>query len=457
MDPDLLALLTGDQFGVSAPPNFLQTASPAPQEQPAPPPADPHPVMAAANADAPTMPVKRRHSLADILGGIADGIAQAGGATPMYQKTVQGAEDRALALADHDLATQAAKVKLATDKFSLGDAQNTRLGQAMRGLKAIRAAGGDVDAAWPELAARMQIDPQTAQSIGAHLAQNPTDIDGLIAAMTDPKLDQSHYGGSVVYAKGIDGKIHAYQPSLADDPARDILPEGVEAIDPPKAVDLGGSTAIVGTRTGGVTKILPKTARPDTILTTGTSRENNIRDNNTKITIAGMPARTAAGKNGASNPAMVETAQGNLDELKNLYGDLHKMGALVSPAQSKDKNVIARIRASGIGQTLEGAVGTEAQTKRDRIASIRPQLMQSLAKATGMTGKQLDSNADVKLFMATVTDPTKSYEANMAAIQGLERFLKANSKPAAAAGSTPVRPVTPRPKAKSGWTIVKVQ
>ena len=157
----------------------------------------------------------------------------------------------------------------------------------------------------------------------------------------------------------------------------------------------------------------------------------------------------AAGKTPESNASMVETAQGNLNELRTIYGELNKMGAMVSPTQAADKNVIARIRASGIGQVLEGAVGTEAQTRRDRIASIRPQLMQSLAKATGMTGKQLDSNADVKLFMQTVTNPAASYEANLAAIAGLERFLKANVKKPAAAPA--------KPASKSGWSIVKVQ
>jgi hypothetical protein len=109
---------------------------------------------------------------------------------------------------------------------------------------------------------------------------------------------------------------------------------------------------------------------------------------------------------------------------------------------------------------VEGTIGTEAQTQRDRINSIRPGLMQALAKATGMTGKQLDSNADVKLFMQTVTNPTASYEANIAALDGLERFVRQN-----AAGSSPApnrqapnrqapRRVTPRGSNKpsvSNW------
>jgi hypothetical protein len=97
-------------------------------------------------------------------------------------------------------------------------------------------------------------------------------------------------------------------------------------------------------------------------------------------------------------------------------------------------------------------VGTEAQVKRDRINSIRPALMQSLAKATGMGAKQLDSNADVKLFMQTVTDPTASYEANQAAVAGLERFLEMYAKPEGAPAAAPSRaaPVRRTAPAKGG-------
>jgi hypothetical protein len=277
-------------------------------------------------------------------------------------------------------------------------------------------------------------------------------LTGLSPRRLSEKYDQSKYSGSVVYATGPDGKVVAFQPSLDDGGGRNILPEGYTAIEPSKVVDLGGTAAVVG-NSGTPKKIFPKTEAPGKAADRRERGRESDNRNSTQITIAGMPARAAAGK-GAGDPAMIETAQGNLDELKSIYTDLHKMGAMVSPAQSTNKNVIARIRASGIGQTLEGAAGTEAQRKRDRINSIRPALMQSLAKATGMTGKQLDSNADVKLFMQTVTDPSKSYEANIDAIAGIERFLKANAKKAPAA---PAAPSAPRPKAKGGWTLVEVK
>jgi hypothetical protein len=457
MDPaNILSLLQG-QAPVQ-PANVLQTImGPSPEQvnnglpgMDASPPA-PSPVMAAANAASPPMPKKRR-SLLDTIGRISDVLATVGGAQALYQPTLDAREDRSLALGDHDRKVNAEEIALATNKFALGDAQNVRLGQAARGLQAIKASGGDITKAWPVIAQRMQLDPATVESVGQALATNPTALDGLIAATTDPKYDQSKYGGSVVYGKDANGNLVAYQPSLGNDSARNILPDGVTPIDPLKFVDTGNAQVGVGTRSGSPVRILPKSATPDARLGANTrltiSREGNVSRERT--------AAMKSGTNKAGDPAMIETAQGNLDELRGIYNDLNRRGAMVSPKQAADKNVVARIRASGIGQTLEGAVGTEAQTQRDRIASIRPQLMQSLAKATGMTGKQLDSNADVKLFMQTVTNPAASYEANMAAIDGLERFLKANAKkPVVAPRSTPVRP---RPKANSGgWSIVGVK
>jgi hypothetical protein len=445
-DDNIFSFLTQQPVGLDGVSggNVLQALAQPPQAVAPPPPPPPREAPKAAE------PPKRRRSLLDTIGRISDVIAKVGGADALYQPTLDAREDRELALGDHGRKVTAEELKIATDKFALGDSQNTRLGQAARGAKAILSANPNADPAtvWSAIAQHMQLSPEETASVAQELPTNPAILDGLISGGTDPKLLQSKYGGTIVYAKDpTTGKIRAYQPSLADDPARDILPEGVEAIDPPKTVDLGGTTAVIGTRSGRVNRVLPNSEKP--------GMRGGVPINERPGYRGGRPIAPAPGKEGADNSAFITTAKGNLDELRGIYTDLHKMGAMVSPAQSKDKNVVARIRASGIGQTLEGAVGTEAQTKRDRIASIRPGLMQSLAKATGMTGKQLDSNADVKLFMQTVTDPTKSYEANIEAINGLERFLRANAKKPAAAAPAPSANV--RPKGKDGWTIVKVQ
>jgi hypothetical protein len=227
-------------------------------------------------------------------------------------------------------------------------------------------------------------------------------------------------------------------------------------------------------QSGQTKKILPNTEKPGAVAERtqrgriasdrNVTATNIARGNNqTAITIAGMPARATAGKAGAGpSPATMQNANNLLDELSGIYDKLNSGGAMVNPDRSATGNVLSRLRSSGAGQMVEGAIGTEAQTLRDRVASIRPGLMQTLAKATGMTGKQLDSNADVKLFMQTVTDPSASYQANKAAIAGLRRFLAANAKSAPTTPAPAPRKPAPASRAPAkpsagGWSIVGVK
>ena len=83
--------------------------------------------------------------------------------------------------------------------------------------------------------------------------------------------------------------------------------------------------------------------------------------------------------------------------------------------------------ASGIGQKLGGSVGSENQTQRDIIEQSRPALLASIMKATGMSAKQMDSNAELKLWLATATDPKKSLQANKIALDNIEKKFINNS------------------------------
>lgn len=377
-------------------------------------------------------PGRQRRSLLETLGGVADVIARVGGAEALYQPTIDAREDRAMAQQDRmrQIDLDALKMRQGEQQIQAGEmeasaAQNALVKNAIRGLQAIKKGGGDPARAWPVLAQQAGIPQERAAALAQIFDQDPNALDG-IAAMLAGDEDKNEFGLQPFYAQGPEG-LEAYQLSKDGRIQKIKLGEGEAPIDPLKFVDVGDRQVGVGSRSGAPIRILPKGEAP------GKSADRASREriagmrNRTQITIAGMKNDKKDSAKGDVTP-MVESAKGNLQELRMIYKDLRDMGALVSPSQGTAGNVVARARASGVGQMIEGTVGTEAQTKRDRINSLRPALMQSLAKATGMTGKQLDSNTDVKLFMQTVTDPTKSYEANIAAIEGLERFLEANTR-----------------------------
>jgi hypothetical protein len=451
---------------IAAPPapNMLQAL----QQAPAAP-------VAAPQASTPTRPARSRSSVLDVIGRAADVFARVGGAPALYQPTLDSRQDRELALGDHDreidmdkLRADLARQQITAGTGAITDADTARLQRAAQGLQAIRQANpeADISAVWPVIAKQMGIPDEQAGALLQASSQNPDIFRGLAGSTND--LGKNLYfgtgpkGETVAYQIGKDGQPHILNFGAA----------GVTPSEPTKVVDTGDSAVVLG-QSGQTKRILPKTEAPgkaaDRAQAAGIagarirSAETIARGNQqTQLTIAGMPARSnGKAAAGGSSPVAAQNADNLLKELSGIYDKLNAGGAMVNPDHSTTGNVLSRVRSSRLGQLAEGTIGTQAQTLRDRVGSIRPQLMQTLAKATGMTGKQLDSNADVKLFMQTVTDPSASYQANQAAIAGLRRFLASNSKAAAPAASprssAPGRtPVKPRASA-GGWSVVGVK
>jgi hypothetical protein len=50
-------------------------------------------------------------------------------------------------------------------------------------------------------------------------------------------------------------------------------------------------------------------------------------------------------------------------------------------------------------------------------------LLQAIMKATGMSAKQMDSNVELKLYLATATDPTLDVAANRRALDKIEELF----------------------------------
>mgnify|MGYP003509313041 FL=1 len=362
------------------------------------------PEMMQPQAEAP----RKRLSLIDTVGRISDVIANVGGSQAQYQPYLDAREDRALGMEDRErqidldaLRKRVTEQQLETGQMGIEGDERARLGQALGAI----ADDPEAIASWPQIAQQAGISAERTAQVGEILAKNPKAAATFAESLgyTAPK-PASQAKELQVY-----GLLQSKDPKLAEVYLQSI--SNPDSITPYQQAQLALSMEKFGFE--------------------------KYKFENPQPTAA---MRTAEAK-GASGSNAMQGALDNLDELSTVYDDLNEIGGLVSSKKSTVDNVITRSRASGVGQLIEGAVGTEAQTLRDRIASIRPALMQSIAKATGMTGKQLDSNADVKLFMQTVTDPTASYEANKRAIEGLKRFIR-NSAPKPAA--QPARAAKPR-------------
>lgn len=105
--------------------------------------------------------------------------------------------------------------------------------------------------------------------------------------------------------------------------------------------------------------------------------------------------------------------------LRDAYTQLGKMGGITSTQQGPLSNLGAGIASSGIGQATGKMFGTEAQSIRNRIAQSRPLLLNAIKEATGMSAKQMDSNAELKMYLAAATDPTLDLQTNLNALDQL--------------------------------------
>ena len=143
------------------------------------------------------------------------------------------------------------------------------------------------------------------------------------------------------------------------------------------------------------------------------------------------------------------TVGGVVADLRDKYTQLDANNGIVSTNNRIGTNLGAAFGASGVGQTLNGMVGTKTQSARDSIAMTRPLLLQAIMKATGMSARQMDSNAELKLYLATATDPQKGLEANLEALDRIESLY--------GGGNEEFKAKTPQASTSNGWSMEKVR
>ena len=145
-------------------------------------------------------------------------------------------------------------------------------------------------------------------------------------------------------------------------------------------------------------------------------------------------------------PADVKTQaknQGALDfdtqitNLRDKYRQLDQMGGIVNPDKSTISNIIAGAESSGLGQIVGGKLGTQAQSIRNEIAQARPLLLQSIKQATGMSSKQMDSNAELQLYLRSATDPNIDIKANLNALDNIQSLYGSGKLQATSANAKP--------------------
>ena len=123
-----------------------------------------------------------------------------------------------------------------------------------------------------------------------------------------------------------------------------------------------------------------------------------------------------------------EQVSGIVSNLRDMYSQLNEGGGIVNSEKGALSNIPARLSATGVGQFSGQLVGTKNQKLRDTVEQQRPLLLNAIKNATGMSAKQMDSNAEMRLYLSAATDPTKDIAANMEALDNLEKLYGQSAK-----------------------------
>lgn len=131
-----------------------------------------------------------------------------------------------------------------------------------------------------------------------------------------------------------------------------------------------------------------------------------------------------------------ETVSNIVTQLRDSYDQLDKAGGITNPDGSPITNAVAGIASSGVGQAAGRLFGTQNQSLRNNIAQTRPLLLNAIKQATGMSAKQMDSNAEMKLYLQAATDPTLDIKANRQALDMLDKLYGLSGQEPQSRGAT---------------------
>lgn len=462
---DLLAGIPGmsqpdpSQVNAMAPPPAPQpTPIPvqqAPQPAPPPPPPDLPSQQAPNPAAPPPAPAPRtRHGILDTIGQISDVLAKVGGASALYQPTLDAREDRALSLGDHARAVDMDALKktlvqqqIASGNVDASDKQNTILGTALRGLQAIKANGGNVAAAWPLLAKQAGVPEDRAATIAQAIQADPNALEGLTSMFSDQDLGKNLY-----FAHDDKGNTVAYQIGSNGQPHLITLPGGATPDAPLKATDLGGSTAFVD-GSGRAKTILPKTEAPGKAADRSSREAIAAAGNKTKIDVANIRGPTSKGKGGKGDDGKGDDGKGGdptaplvlLNNIEAGFGDLHGLGALPGDHVGLVGGVGAALGRTHLGQAIGEQAGSPSAQKRLEIVKNVSALQQAMLK--NLPASATRTKFEQEMLARGLPDPAKmSYSTARTVIAQLRSSYIAALRAGAAAKPRVPGTLAPNPR-----------
>jgi len=129
---------------------------------------------------------------------------------------------------------------------------------------------------------------------------------------------------------------------------------------------------------------------------------------------------------------IAEGQQGLADTVevaKTLVKDIADKGGMTTTSKGALANMVTSLSTGTVGQFAGRAAGTEVQSKRDELKSVRLQLLNAVKESTGMSATQLNSNVELKTWLDSLGAENMTKEANLAILNNISnRYLKGKAQ-----------------------------
>ena len=116
--------------------------------------------------------------------------------------------------------------------------------------------------------------------------------------------------------------------------------------------------------------------------------------------------------------------QATLDDVTRNYRKLGEMGVLITPQTEPVQRVKTFLASQAPG--VAGVISPEVGGPMQAIQNLRQSLVSSLMGATGMTAKQIDSNAEMKAYLDSLTSPGQTADAIVDTFNAMSRRFGLN-------------------------------
>lgn len=110
-----------------------------------------------------------------------------------------------------------------------------------------------------------------------------------------------------------------------------------------------------------------------------------------------------------------------IGNLASKYQTLASTGGVTSTKKGVLENIGSYLANTAAGQEVGKMTATQEQSLRNEIKAQSPILLQGIKKATGMTAKEMDSNADVKRWLEAMGNPTFDIQSTIGILNSLNK------------------------------------